>query len=48
MTLELATRTELVHNMWRVPQQSGELRYYQESVYVLGLLSVAGKFNHEW
>ena len=41
-------RTELVDNLWRVPQQSGEFRYYQESVYLLGLLSVAGKFNHEW
>jgi oligosaccharide reducing-end xylanase len=45
---ELPVRTELVDNLWRVPQQSGEFRYYQESVYLLGLLSVAGKFNHEW
>ena len=35
-----------VDNLWNVTQQSGKYRYYQESVYLLGLLAVAGKYNH--
>ncbi len=41
-----ANRKTYVDNLWNVPQQSGLYRYYQESVYLLGLLAVAGKFNH--
>jgi hypothetical protein len=29
-----------------VGQQSGQYRYYQESVYLLGLLAVAGKYHY--
>jgi hypothetical protein len=29
-------------------QQQGLYRYYQEGVYLLGLLNVAGKFNFTW
>jgi oligosaccharide reducing-end xylanase len=37
-----------VQNLWNVPQQSGQYRYYQESVYLLGLLAVAGKYHYEF
>ncbi len=43
-----ANRAEFVDNLWRVRQQQGEYRYYQESVYLLGLLSTAGRFGYEW
>jgi oligosaccharide reducing-end xylanase len=38
-------RKTYVDNLWNVAQQSGQYRYYQESVYLLGLLAVAGKYN---
>jgi oligosaccharide reducing-end xylanase len=41
-----ANRKTYVDNLWNVAQQSGQYRYYQESVYLLGLLAVAGKFNY--
>ena len=41
-----ANRKTYVDNLWNVAQQSGKYRYYQESVYLLGLLAVAGKYNH--
>ena len=37
-------RTRFVNNLWNIAQQSGDYRYYQECVYLLGLLNVAGKF----
>jgi oligosaccharide reducing-end xylanase len=37
-----------VENLWNVTQQSGEYRYYQESVYLLGLLAVSGKYEYEF
>jgi len=40
-----ANRTTYVQNLWNVSQQSGQYRYYQESVYLLGLLATAGKFS---
>jgi len=43
-----ANRKTYVDNLWSVGQQSGQYRYYQESVYLLGLLAVAGKFNHSF
>jgi oligosaccharide reducing-end xylanase len=43
-----ANRAEFVDNLWNVPQQSGTYRYYQESVYLLGLLATAGWFGYEW
>lgn len=39
-------RKTYVDNLWNVAQQSGKYRYYQESVYLLGLLAVAGKYNY--
>jgi oligosaccharide reducing-end xylanase len=39
-------RARFVNAAWNVGQQQGQYRYYQESVYLLGLLNVAGKFNH--
>lgn len=41
-----ANRKTYVDNLWNVAQQSGQYRYYQESVYLLGLLAVSGKYNH--
>jgi len=29
-------------------QQSGQYRYYQEAVYLLGLLNTAGVYGYEW
>jgi oligosaccharide reducing-end xylanase len=40
-----SNRTMFVNNLWNIAQQSGQYRYYQECVYLLGLLNVAGKFN---
>ena len=41
-----ANKKTYVDNLWNVAQQSGQYRYYQESVYLLGLLAVAGKYQH--
>ncbi|MGC4064013.1 MAG: glycosyl hydrolase family 8 [Polyangiaceae bacterium] len=43
-----ANRDTFVRNLWDVAQQSGKYRYYQEGVYLLGLLTVAGKYNYSW
>ena len=40
-----SNRTMYVNNLWNIAQQSGTYRYYQESVYLLGLLNAAGMFN---
>jgi oligosaccharide reducing-end xylanase len=41
-------RADFVENLWNTPQQSGTYRYYQETVYALGLLATAGWFGYEW
>jgi oligosaccharide reducing-end xylanase len=41
-------RKQYVANLWQVAQQSGQWRYYQECVYLLGLLATAGRFNYDW
>ncbi len=38
-------RLRFLDNLWLVQQQSGLYRYYQECVYLLGLLNVGGKFR---
>jgi oligosaccharide reducing-end xylanase len=43
-----ANRAEYVENLWNVPQQNGTYRYYQESVYLLGLLATSGLYGYEW
>lgn len=43
-----ANRAEFVNALWNVQQQSGQYRYYQESIYLLGLLATAGKFRLEF
>ena len=40
-----SNRLKFVDNLWLVQQQSGLYRYYQECVYLLGLLNVGGKFR---
>ena len=37
-----------VQALWDVPQQSGEYRYYQECIYLLGMLHVSGMFALDW
>jgi oligosaccharide reducing-end xylanase len=41
-------RARFVSNLWNVAQQQGQFRYYQEGVYLLGLLNVSGQFKFEW
>jgi oligosaccharide reducing-end xylanase len=41
-------RLDFVNAAWRVYQQTGEYRYYQESVYILGLLATSGMMGYEW
>ena len=41
-------RAELVENLWNTRQQAGTFRYYQESIYALGLLATAGWFGYDW
>jgi oligosaccharide reducing-end xylanase len=43
---DTANRNTYVTNLWGVAQQSGTYRYYQEGVYLLALLNVAGRFNY--
>jgi oligosaccharide reducing-end xylanase len=43
-----SNRADYVQNLWDVGQQSGQYRYYQETVYMLGLLATAGMFGYEW
>jgi oligosaccharide reducing-end xylanase len=45
---QAANRKTYVDNLWNVPQQSGQYRYYQESVYLLGLLAVSGKYRYDF
>jgi oligosaccharide reducing-end xylanase len=46
MASDAPNKTSYVEALWNVPQQEGEYRYYQESVYLLALLNVAGRFNY--
>ena len=41
-------RRDFVDAAWKVYQQSGQYRYYQESTYLLGMLNTAGLFGYEW
>jgi endo-1,4-beta-D-glucanase Y len=43
-----ANKAQFVENLWNVGQQSGTYRYYQEAVYLLGLLATAGWMGYEW
>jgi oligosaccharide reducing-end xylanase len=43
-----ANRKDFVQAAWNVYQQSGQYRYYQEAVYLLGLLNTAGLYGYEW
>lgn len=45
---EAANRRVYVENLWQVGQQSGLFRYYQQCVYLLGLLSVSGHYGYAW
>jgi oligosaccharide reducing-end xylanase len=45
---DAANRKVFVENLWEVPQQTGQYRYYQECVYLLGLLATAGHYNYDW
>jgi oligosaccharide reducing-end xylanase len=41
-------REAFLRAAWNVGQQSGQYRYYQELVYMLGLLATAGRFGYEF
>jgi oligosaccharide reducing-end xylanase len=41
-------REQFVENLWNVGQQSGTYRYYQEAVYLLGLLATSGWMGYDW
>jgi oligosaccharide reducing-end xylanase len=41
-------KARFVGNLWNVSQQQGQYRYYQEGVYLLGLLNTAGHFRASW
>lgn len=41
-------RNTFLQNLWDLPQPQGMFRYYQGSVYLLGLLATAGRFDHSW
>lgn len=43
-----ANRKAFVQNLWGVGQQSGQYRYYQGCVYLLGLLATAGRYQYDW
>lgn len=46
MASDASNKATYVNNLWNVPQQEGQYRYYQESVYLLALLNVAGKYHY--
>ncbi|MGE5786047.1 MAG: glycosyl hydrolase family 8, partial [Myxococcales bacterium] len=41
-------RAKFVSNLWNVYQQTGKYRYYQECLYLMSLLHVAGNFHLCW
>ncbi len=41
-------RNTFVNNAWLVSQQSGLYRYYQEGVYLLGMLAASGKYCYDF
>jgi hypothetical protein len=43
-----ANRDAFVQAAWNVGQQSGQFRYYQQMVYLLGLLATGGRFGYEF
>ena len=45
---EAPNRKALVETLWYVNQQSGQYRYYQECVYLLGLLATSGRYQYDW
>jgi hypothetical protein len=45
---EADQRKTYVENLWHVSQQSGQYRYYQECVYLLGLLATSGRYHYDW
>jgi oligosaccharide reducing-end xylanase len=41
-------RTTLLNNLWDASYPTGTYRYYQSSVYVLGMLAASGKYAFGW
>jgi oligosaccharide reducing-end xylanase len=39
-----SNESSFVNNLWIIQQQNGQFRYYQENVYLLGLLAAAGNY----
>ena len=42
---DASNKAAFVNNLWGVQQQSGTYRYYEEGVYLLAVLHVAGKWR---
>ncbi|MEY4549987.1 MAG: hypothetical protein RL685_6182, partial [Pseudomonadota bacterium] len=41
-----ASNTTYLNNLWTVAQPTGQYRYYQGAVYLLGLLAASGNFDN--
>ena len=39
-------RTTYLNNLWNIAQPTGQFRYYQGAVYLLGLLAASGNFDY--
>jgi oligosaccharide reducing-end xylanase len=48
MASDAENKVRYVSNLWNIEQQSGRYRYYQEGVYLLGLLNAAGVYRYAW
>jgi oligosaccharide reducing-end xylanase len=42
------SRMTFVNNLWNVAQPTGQYRYYQGAVYLLGLLAASGNVDYGW
>ena len=47
-TPQNGNRMTFVNNLWNVAQPTGQYRYYQGAVYLLGLLATSGNFDYNW
>jgi oligosaccharide reducing-end xylanase len=43
-----ASRMTFLDNLWNIQQPTGQYRYYQGAVYLLGLLAASGSLDYGW
>jgi oligosaccharide reducing-end xylanase len=48
MASNATNRATYVNNLWAVAQQEGQYRYYEQVLYLFGLLNVSGKYKYAW